>query len=202
MSSMSGYRSPVDLGLGRVPQTGDPELFAELTDVYNSLHLLSAYMDKLRLSAGGGSGQFPNETMPFNRFYVSIAMQDIPLGSVVSPSQISGQDGSLLGAAPNLLSSGTPDSIFAGVALTAGVTGSSFRVGVGPGAIEVPGAVGGGLIWAYCQRATNGNPSFAGGLYPSQPPAITAPAGGTVYPMPVGIGIANNYGLIGKYFRR
>lgn len=202
MASMSGYRSPVDLNLARTPDIADPELFEEFTQVFNSIHLINAYLDRLRIIAGGGgSGQTPAETLPFNRFFVSTALQKINAGDVVSPAT-DGQNGIFKGAMAHNFGSAAPYSHFCGIALTDAEIGQDLRVGVGPASLEITGATGGTVIWAFSSRATNGNPSEAGGLYLGNPGTIGAPAGGTVYAMPVGIGLANNYALFGQFLTR
>ena len=203
MASMSGYRSPVDLKLARTPDIEDPELFEEFTHVFNSIHLINAYLDRLRLIAGGGgSGQTPAETLPFNRFFVATALQDLVAGDLVAPSGITGQNGVIKGALPHLLASTAPLCHFAGFALNDALQGQDVRVGVGPASLEVPGATGGSYIWGYSSRATNGNPSGQGGLYLSNPGTTTAIGGGTVYAMPVGVGIATGYALFGQFLQR
>lgn len=203
MASIGGYRSPVDLKLARVPSVEDPELFEELTGVFNSIHLINAYLDRLRIIAGGGgSGQTPAETLPFNRFFVGTALQNIAAGDVVSPSSITGQNGIIKGALAHNFASGAPYCHFFGVALTDAEIGQDLRVGIGPASLEVAGVTGGSYIWAFSSRATNGNPSEAGGLYLGNPGTIGAPAGGTVYAMPVGIGLANGFALFGQFLTR
>lgn len=203
MASMSGYRSPVDLKLARTPDIEDPELFEELTQVFNSIHLINAYLDRLRLAiGGGGSGQTPAETLPFSRFFVATALQDIEAGDLIAPSGIAGQNGVIKGALPHAVNTSSPLCHFAGFALTSALTGQDVRVGIGPASLEVPGASGGSYVWAFSSRATNGNPSGQGGLYLSNPGTTTAIGGGTVYAMPVGVGIGTDYALFGQFLQR
>ena len=203
MSSIGGYRSPVDLGLGQVPITQDPEIFNEMTDVYNAIHLLNAYLDQLRVIAegGGGSGQSPEDSMPFNRFYVATALVDITAGQVVSPSSITGENGIRLGALANNFAQSNQTANFCGIALIDALAGEDVRVGVGPASLEVPGAVSGQLLWAYGSRNVNGAVAGNGILYPSNPGVITV-AGGLLYPMPVGTCPLNGFGIIGQYIAR
>lgn len=200
MSDIGGYRSPVDLGLGRVPQTTDPDVFNQMVEVYNAMHLLNQYLDQLRLSAegGGGSGQTPEETMPFNRFFVATALQDITAGSPISPSNVSGNNGFILGALTNQFTSSNPTSNFCGIALTSAVSGEDVRVGVGPASISMPGALSGNVIYAYSSRATNGNKFGDAGLYRGNPGAKTN-ANGTAYPAPVAICIRDGFIMFGQY---
>lgn len=203
MAEMGGYRSPVDIGLGRMSNVQDPELFGEFTDIYNSIHLLNAYLDRLRLLAeGGGSGQAPSATMPFNRFFVGAALQDIAIGDTVAPSGITGENGILKGALPHIVNSSAPLCNFCGIALTAALAGEDLRVGVGPAILEVPGATGGSYVWSYSSRTTSGLASGLGGLYLSNPGAGTGVNGGTAYAMPVAIGVTENYALFGQFYPR
>lgn len=204
MSGTGGYRSPVKLDIGQVPLTSEPELFEEFTAVYNSIHLLNAYLDQLRLIAeggGGGSGQTPEQTMPFNRFFVAKALQNITAGDVVSPSSVSGQNGIVRGALSNDYSSTNPTANFASIALIDAAAGEDVRVGIGPAAITVPGANPAQLIWAYSARNVNGTEVGLGGLYIGNPGTVTA-AGGLVYPMPIATCPVNEFGLFGQYIAR
>ena len=201
-SSIGGYRSPVNLGLNKLPTTSDPELFEELTPVFNSIHLINAYLDRLRtIAGGGGSGQSPSDTLPFNRFFVSTALQVIEIGDLVCPAS-NGSNGIVKGALADNYGSGAPYCHFSGIALTRGDIGDDIRVGVGPAVLEVPGASGGSPVWGFGSRATNGNWSTYGGLYLGNPGASSVPAGGTVYPMPVAMGISAGYALFGQFLLR
>lgn len=202
MSTIAGYRSPVNLPIGQTPLTGDSELFEEMTEVYNAIHLINQYLDKLRIGiAGGGSGQAPNETLPFNRFYVSKALAPITAGMAVSPSATTGTNGAIPGCLSSGITNPSALSQFCGIALTDAVTGADFRVGVGPAAIAVPGIASGNYVYAYASRASNGAFALDGKLYTSNPGAKSA-GGGTVYPIPVGIGITTGYALIGQLLWR
>lgn len=202
MSSTSGYRSPVNLPIGQIPLTTDPELYEEFTDVYNAIHLINQYLDKLRIIAeGGGSGQTPAETLPFNRFFTATALEPITAGMPVAPSQRAGENGVIPGALANAYTSGAPVSLFCGIALTDAAIGAQLRVGVGPAALEVPGAIGGGFVWAYSSLATNGLHFNDGGLYVTNPGAKTI-AGNTAYPMPVATVLTPGYALFGQFLPR
>lgn len=198
-SSIGGYRSPVDLGIGTVPLTTEPEVFNQMVEVYNALHLLNQYLDQLRIIAeGGGSGQSPEQSMPFNRFFVAKALQNIPIGTPVSPSNVSGQNGIVSGALANQYTGVNPTSNFCGLALTAASIGDDIRVGVGPGTVSMAGALSGQLIYAYSARATNGNLFGDSGLYIGNPGSKTNGAG-TAYPMPVATCIRDGFIMFGQY---
>lgn len=197
-SSIGGYTSPVDLGLGQTPQTTDPILFNEFTEVYNAIHILNQYLDNLRLVAEGGSGAgtAPSDSMPFNRFYTGIAGVNISVGQPVSPNPLN--NNMILGALANDKTITTPSSNFCGVALTSAVAGASFRVGIGPAIIQFPGLLSGQLLWAYGAQATNGNIFGDSGLYTGNPGVKTTGAG-TCYPMPVATCPVNGYALFGQF---
>lgn len=199
-SNIGGYSSPLDLGLGQTPQTQDPLLFNEFTEVYNAIHLLNQYLDQLRLVAegGSGSGEAPSDSMPFNRFYTGTALVNITVGQPVSPSSITGQNGIILGALGNAFTIAVPSSNFCGIALTSATAGNTLRVGVGPAIIQFPGILSGQLLWAYNARATNGNRFNDGGLYVNNPGPKTT-ANGTSYPMPVATCPLNGFALFGQF---
>lgn len=203
MASIGGYRSPVDLGLGQVPMTTDPEIFVEMTEVYNAIHLLNQYLDQLRsgIENGGGSGQSPADSMPFNRFYVGTALQDIAVGDLVCPSSIPGQNGIIKGALAHDFTSTIPNSNFSGVALVAAGIGDDVRVGIGPAIIEMPGLLSGQTVWAYSSRATNGNAFEVGAIFSSNPGAFTTGLG-TSYPMPVATCALDGFALFGQFLAR
>lgn len=200
-SQIGGYRSPVDLGIGQVPLTTDPDIFNQMVEVYNALHLLNQYLDQLRLVAegGGGSGQSPEDSMPFSRFFVGPALQAITIGSPVSPSSVTGENGIINGAlSNNFASAGGTTSNFCGLALTSAAIGEDVRVGVGPATISMAGALSGSIIWAYSSRATNGNKFNDAGLYIGNPGAKTNGLG-TCYPMPVAVCIRDGFIMFGQY---
>lgn len=203
MASMTGYRSPVDLGLSRIPLTTNPELFNEFTDVYNAIHLLNQYLDQLRNAVtGGGTEQAPSETMPFSRFFVGVAKQAVEIGDVVSPSSLPSDDKMLLGALAHNKTLPLAENNFCGIALTAAAIGENFRVGVGPAVLAVPGAISGHQIWAYSSLSKAGAIVGDPVLYLTSPGVKSMPAADVAYPMPVGVCIANGYVLIGKFIRR
>lgn len=200
-SNLGGYSSPVDLGLGQTPQTQDPLLFSEFTEVYNAIHILNQYLDNLRLVAegGSGSGTAPSASMPFNRFYTGVAGVPIVVGQPVSPNV--GVSNMIPGALANDPTIAAPTSNFCGIALTSADVGETFRVGVGPAIIAFPGLISGQLLWAYSSRATNGNVFADSGLYTGNPGVKTTGAG-TAYPMPVATCPVNGYALFGQYLAR
>ena len=203
VSSITGYRSPVDLQLSRVPETTDPQLFAEFNDLYKAAHLLNQYLDQLRITAegGGGSGVLPSDSMPFNRFYTTLTYVDALAGDPLCPSAVPGQDGVIFGALASDITAERPTSNFCGICLADAAAGTQVLVGVGPAILEFPGAVSGGLIWAYSSLATNGNIFGDKGLYTFNPGPKTI-SGNEAYPMPVATCVRDGFVLFGPTLYR
>lgn len=196
LASITGYRSPVDLGLPRTPLTNNVELYDELTGVYNAIHLLNQYLDRLRTGAsgGGGSEQTPDISAGFTRFFVMKALQPIAAGAIISPNI--GSDGYVNGTLANGLAAGAL-ALCTHVALTSAAIGEDVRIGVGPGVIAVPGALPGQQLWGINSRTTTGTYAGIGSLYTSDPGSV----GGAVT-IPVAVGVAVGYAIIGNFVSR
>lgn len=201
MASISGYRSPLDLGIGQIPITTDPDLFEEFTGVYNAIHLLNASLDSIRFAIGqGGSGEgAPDETLPFSRSYNALALQKMVKGDLVSPYT---GNGVVHGALVHSRTSTIPECNFAGIVLTDAEIGEQVRVGIGPAALAVPGAVPGGLIYAYPQTSTIGTLFDDARIFTINPGPLNKSGIGTAYPTVVAIGITEGYALFGKFYKR
>lgn len=205
-----GYRSPVDIGLGRTPQTVDPDLFDELNDVYNAIHLLNQYLDNVSTGGGGTSNptDTPAQAMPFTRYFTNIALASIKEGDVVSPSNITGENGIILGGLAHDYMSTAPESNFSQIALIDAEIGEPVQVGVGPAILQVSGAISGQLAYCFPARDTAGNKVNNGNIYMGNPGTITvtpAPPGGTaitVTAMPIGTCVVNDYVLFGQFIKR
>ena len=209
--AIESYNSPVDIGLGQTPQTTDAELFEELTEVYNAIHLINSYLDNVRLTAGGGSGSSANpaQSMPFNRFFTALALTNITAGQVVSPSNIVGENGIILGGLSHDYLSTAPESNFAQIALIDAEAGGSVQVGVGPAILAVPEAVNGQLAYCFPARDTAGNKVNDGTIYmgfpgtkvinPGNPPTVPAV---TATAMPIGVCVRDGYVLFGQFIKR
>lgn len=196
LASITGYRSPVDLGLPRTPLTSNVELYEELTGVYNAIHLINQYLDRLRTGAtgGGGSEQAPDLSAGFTRFFVMPALQNIAEGDIISPNV--GSDGYVKGVLGNGLAAGAL-ALCTHVALTSANIGEDVRIGVGPGVIAYPGALPGQRLWGINSRDTLGNYAGNGTLYTFDPGSV----GGAVS-IPAAIGVAVGYALIGNFISR
>lgn len=196
IASITGYRSPVNLGLPRQPITNNPELFEEFTGVYNAIHLLNQYLDRLRTgsSGGGGSEQDPDISAGFTRFFSIKALQAMTIGDIISP--MVGTDGYVKGALGNILTAGAV-SYCTHVALSNAAIGEDVRVGVGPAVIKFTGAVPGQQLWGINSRTTTGVYAANGNMYVADPGTV----GGAVS-IPVAVGVAPGFAIIGNYIAR
>lgn len=199
IASITGYRSPVDLGLPRQPLTSNQELFEEFTPIYNAIHLLNQYLDRLRTGTtggggGGGSEQSPDVSAGFTRFFVVKALQHIDTGSIISP--FVGSEGYVNGTLGNSLVAGAL-ALNTGVALSTAEIGQDVRIGVGPAVIAVTGAMPGQQLWAVNSRTTTGTYAGIGTLYTADPGIV---AGAVT--IPVAVGIAPGFAIIGNFVSR
>jgi hypothetical protein len=128
-------------------------------------------------------------------------LQDIKAGDPVSPSSVSGQNGIVKGALAHDYTSFAPNSNFCGIALIDALAGEDVRVGIGPAALEFPGAVTSQLVWVYPSRATNGNLFGDDTINIGNPGAKTNGAG-IAYPMPVATCPKDGFILFGQYLAR
>lgn len=197
LASITGYRSPVDLGLGRQPMTGDPALFEEFTQVYNAIHLLNQYLDRLRTGAsggGGGSEQDPDISAGFSRFFVVKAAQAIATGAIISP--MVGTEGYVNGTLGNILTVGAV-ALNTGVALSSASIGEDVRIGVGPAVVKVAGAIPGQVVYGINSRTTGGTYAGVGAMYITDPRTVAGAVS-----IPVGVGVAPGFAIIGNYVSR
>lgn len=204
MANIGGYSSPVDLGLGQVPITTEPELFEEFTGIYNAIHLLNASLDSIRSSAGTGTGpsrpeDTPDVNMPFTRFFTAVALRPIVKGNPICP--FFGSNGFVNGALANNPADTAPNSNFCTIALSDAAVGVYVRVGIGPAIVPMAGIRAGQRAWAYSSIATNGNIFGDTGLY-SNNPGVRTNANGTAYAMPVATCVVDGYIMFGQYLAR
>jgi hypothetical protein len=176
--------------------TSNVELYEELTGVYNAIHLLNQYLDRLRTgtTGGGGSEQTPDVSAGFTRFFVVKALQTIVKGDLISPHI--GTEGYVKGVLANGLSSSAV-ALNVGVALTDAAIGEDVRIGVGPGVIAVPGALPGQQLWGINSRTTGGTYAGVGTLYVNNPGTVSGAVS-----IPAAVGVAAGYAIIGNYVSR
>lgn len=159
--------SSLNLRLGQIPSTTNPNYYAEFQQVYNALHLLGEYMDVLRENLESNPNQIPSESVRFRRLFWAPALQDISVGAIVSPvtsgivngvrssepKVVNYTDSAPLGSSTaNRAALGVNLQNF-GIAVTAAAAGELVQVGIGPGITQVTGAKCGQLIWGVDSRS-------------------------------------------------
>lgn len=164
MAQISGAGTPINIRLGQVPTISQPALNYELQGIYNSLHILSQYLENLRAGFEGSDSQTPAENIRFLKFINAPAAQEITAGHIVSVDWDTGNviKGTNFGAYrietyqyPNGTEAryvtGMTQTFF-GVAQNDAEIGENVSVGVGPGILKVTGAKSGQQVWAMTNR--------------------------------------------------
>jgi hypothetical protein len=86
------YSSEINLGgLGESPKTTNPDIFPDMTDVYNAIHILAQWTDSLVVRArhGEDSKDNPNwENFPVDKFWWGKAAVKISEGQICGSSDI------------------------------------------------------------------------------------------------------------------
>lgn len=164
MAGISGAGTPIDIKLGQVPTTKNPQLAYELQGIYNSLHILSQYLEVLRAGLEGSDDQTPAENIRFLKFLNGKAGQKITAGHIVSFDTSTGKviKGFNFGAYridifldqnenyTAYLNGMLPT--FFGVAQNDAEIDEDVSIGIGPGILKVTGATSGTLVYAFCNK--------------------------------------------------
>src|SRR3989304_3177186 len=142
MAETTGAGSEVNIRLGQVPRTTNPALHNEMQLIYNSLHILSQYMQVLRADLEGDDSQTPAENVRFQKFLFGEAKQAVVAGAVVSfdtdGKVVNGTSYGDLSIKAFTLPSGPAPYVsgmvqtFFGIALNAAAIGEEVKIGVGP----------------------------------------------------------------------
>lgn len=155
-----GYRSPINLRLPQTPTVEDPQMFGEMLQVYNAIHMLNAYLDQLRLVLEGGDPEeAPSESLRFLRGFWAEAGEDIPEGNIVSM-----KNGKVRKGADKSVGF---QNFFTGLSLSEAKQGEKVRFGVGPAIVKVPGFTAGQWCWAPVV-----NEQGAGQISPTRPKGV------------------------------
>lgn len=223
MSTKFDYSGSTNLLLGQTPELRkDSPYLREFQGIYNALHTLNQYFTLLAENLGGTSGTTPAEEVTFRRFIYGEAKQKITAGSVVAPYMNGFVNGCLkttyydplFGAVSPIRA----ESRFAGLAIEDAEIGEQVKVGIGPAIIKLSGIKCGKVVWAAgstSERVHTKTPSSRlegedlvgnGGLYlsyiqyqlPGYPKLLSfrERIDNTVFSMPVGIAIADDYVLL------
>lgn len=198
MAQIIGAGTPVDIKLGQIPLTTNPQLRAPFQEMYNSLHILSQYLEALRAGLEGSDSQTPAENIRFLKFLTRPAKQSISAGQVCT---VDFNDGSIIrGTSFGAVQVKTFNQngqnypyvsgmvqTFYGIAQKDAAVGELATIGIGPGILKVTGAVSGQQIYAaaaygqtYQVSTTNISlfglePSYDGSLYLGNPEALRLP---------------------------
>ncbi len=79
-----GYVSALDIGLSQTPQTTNPDVFSDLLQAYNAIHVLNASQDSIvKKVFGSDSDATPDASMPCIRSIWLPAYEAIDIGNCV-----------------------------------------------------------------------------------------------------------------------
>lgn len=167
----------IDIRLGQTPQTSDPKLNQELQGVYNALHTLNVYLDNIRNELEGTDSGTPAENLKFRRRFPAEAAQAISVGDIVcldnTGKVVKGvhRIGARYTGHPVITGPYTRAAFlckhdYAYVATTAAAIGGIVEVGVG-GAINLPGAKCGQIVWGADFRKIRCRTGLTNGTWPN-----------------------------------
>lgn len=152
-SAGSGYRSPIDIGLGRMPKSQNAENFAEMVEVYNAVHILNAYLDSVRgILDIGKEGSDLDEQIPFRVGFWGTAGEDIQAGEVVHTTTVD------ITVRKGIIVQEYASRPIWGLALMDAKEGESIQVGMPPAVIKVEGA----KVWENLFAAHTNNKEYRG----------------------------------------
>lgn len=152
------YSSKIDLRLSEVPKTANTEIFADLVDVYNAIHILGQYTNVL---IGGDNSEDSGDTseqLPFKQSFWVKAAVAISSGQVITVTDSGAylgcnQVGPTLGASGDIynpgwrtVSSGGLSHVW-GIALSDAAPGERVRVGIGSAILKIPGVSAGSILY-------------------------------------------------------
>jgi len=168
------YTSDIDLKLAETPKTTNPAEFPDMVDIYNALHILGQWVDRLKKgmdgSGSGGSELKPWEAMQFTRWFYVPAARAITKSSIITVIYSEwftdddwGNtrytiDGAVNGCGithlpfyrdgSKLFVGVRVRSTMTGFAMTDAAEGELVKVGVGPAIINMPGIKAGQIMHA------------------------------------------------------
>lgn len=145
-----GYVSALDIGLSQTPQTTNPDVFNDLLEAYNAIHILNATQDTIvNKIFSPDEDATPDEAMPFIRSIWVHAAEAIDIGNCVRPA-----------SGGSTFRKGHMTSI-TGLALTAATPTTEdpnpmFKIGFGPAIFKIDDLTAGTYMWT-----TDGGDSLA-----------------------------------------
>lgn len=212
------YRSQNKLPLSEKPLSSDPEIFPDLNDMYNSIHLLNDWVTRVQEGLNSGETQVdPDKAIPFRNWFWAVAGEPFPSGTIVTPLKAGrylDEDGDAVhiidgyykgcgGTNINAYDRNFPNKYWSngmyGIALDEAVNpGDSIRVAIGPGVLNVPDVLIGDILYCFpAIKAEVPDPSFANnqGQFQTNRGGITTKA--YLDALPIAHVIANGYVLFG-----
>lgn len=149
-----GYVSSLDIGLSQTPETTNPDVFNDLLQAYNAIHILNASQSAI-VDAVYGNDQDakPDVSMKFIHAVWLPAGEDIAVGNCV---RWSGSDNGQYLWKGHAFSS-------TGIALTEGAITTEephplVKVGFGPAMLAIDGLTVGTYIWTTDDHGSLGDP--------------------------------------------
>lgn len=173
------YTSKIDLGgLGEQPKTTNPDVFGDMVDIVNAIHILAQWVSSVLPGGGGGSGVPPAEAMRFLRSFQMPALVDITAGDLITvfdartwldfgiqPSEFpfpADHPGVIKGGGGRLEWAGQIRGGITGFALNGTTAGNMVDIGIGPAIVNVQGAKAGLLAFARTAFSNNNPRSYFG----------------------------------------
>lgn len=147
-----GYKSALNIGLSQMPKTTNPDVFNDLLEAYNAIHILNASQDSLINSLySPEKTSAPDEAMKFIRSVWLPAKEKIDIGNCVRWSDDG--EGIWKGHAASTT----------GLALTSAEPTEDdplplVHVGYGPAVIKIDDLTVGTYVWTTDDHGSMGNP--------------------------------------------
>lgn len=180
------YTSKVNIRLGEVPKTTDGEIFADLVDIYNAIHILAQYVNQLAGQGNPDEDTLVWDSIPWKNSFWYPAKQNIKAGEVVCfqtdgmykgctwevVQKITGSSGAHTGplSQANAFAASGGLAALWGIALSDAAPGKKVRVGVGPATIKLTGCKAGDFVYGVGTR--DANSPFMYGFSAFETPAV------------------------------
>lgn len=137
------YSSKLDLRIGEVPNVTDPEIFPDLMDIYNAIHILGQYVNSVIKGTNPDDNEDTSRQLPFQYAFWVRAAVNIKEGDIIHVDAAGAYKGISHMAPPTSnpgpisnqttisISAGTLSTVW-GMALSDAVAGERVRLAIGP----------------------------------------------------------------------